>query len=153
MPKQRRSYVSNETPNEVSVKHFQDASVVRLYDFIKRHRDNVSRVRMMMIIQAERERDSVRIWQTYMPKNCKWLVKIKKISNICPKWRQNCQNRVERNLFSLHRVLRLTSYLCLTFLSKAGHCLSPWPGLSSSFRLRSWFNFFFVLQSLNSVKQ
>ena len=55
MPKQRRSYVSNETPNEVSVKHFQDASVVRLYDFIKRHRDNVSRVRMMMIIQAERE--------------------------------------------------------------------------------------------------
>ena len=100
-----------------------------------------------------RERDSVRIWQTYMPKNCKWLVKIKKISNICPKWRQNRQNRVERNLFSLHRVLRLTSYLCLTFLSKAGHCLSPWPGLSSSFRLRSWFNFFFVLQSLNFVKQ
>ena len=57
-------------------------------------------------------------------------------------WRQNYQNRVERNLFSLHRVLRPTSYLYLTFLSKTGHCLSPRPGLSSRFRIRSWFNFF-----------
>ena len=55
MPKQRRSHVSNETPNEISVKRFQDASVVRLHDVIKRRHDSVSRVRMMMIIWEERE--------------------------------------------------------------------------------------------------
>ena len=37
--------VSNETPNDVSEERRQDVSVVRLYDVINEHRDNVSRVR------------------------------------------------------------------------------------------------------------
>ena len=40
----RRRYVSNETPNDVSVERRQDASVVRLYDFLLVCRDDVSRV-------------------------------------------------------------------------------------------------------------
>ena len=41
----RRRYVSNETPNDVSVKRRQDVPVVRLQDVIKERCDNVSRVR------------------------------------------------------------------------------------------------------------
>ena len=135
MPKQRRSYVSNETPNEVSVKHFQDASVVRLYDFIKRHRDNVSRVRMMMIIQAEREIPSESDRRICLKTVNDWLKS--KNKQYLSEMTSKSPKPGGENLFSLHRILRLTSYLCLTFLSKAGHCLSPWPGVSSSFRLRS----------------
>ena len=42
---QRRRYVSNETPNDVSVERRQDISVVRLHDVFKECRDNVSMVR------------------------------------------------------------------------------------------------------------
>ena len=41
----RRSYVSNETPNEVSVERRQEVSVVRLYDILWESRDDVSRGR------------------------------------------------------------------------------------------------------------
>ena len=44
LPQQRGMYVSNETPNDVSVKRRQVVSVVRLQDVIKERRDNVSRV-------------------------------------------------------------------------------------------------------------
>ena len=40
----RRRYVSNETPNDVSVERRQDVSVVRLYDFLLVCCDDVSRV-------------------------------------------------------------------------------------------------------------
>ena len=43
----------------------------------------------------------------------------------------------EKLIFSPQGPETLTSYLCLTFLSKVGHCLSPRPVLSLSFRLRS----------------
>ena len=43
--KQRRRYVSDETPNDVSMERRQDVLVVRLQDVIKKCRDNVSRVR------------------------------------------------------------------------------------------------------------
>ena len=41
----RRSYVSNETPNDVSVERRQDVSVVRLHDILWEHCDDVSRGR------------------------------------------------------------------------------------------------------------
>ena len=41
----RRSYVSNETPNDVSVERRQDVSVVRLHDILLERRDDVSRGR------------------------------------------------------------------------------------------------------------
>ena len=42
---QRRKYVSNETPNDVSVERRQDVSVVRLHDVLLVCRDHVSRGR------------------------------------------------------------------------------------------------------------
>ena len=39
----RRSYVSNETLNEVSVERRQDVSVVRLHDILLERRDDVAR--------------------------------------------------------------------------------------------------------------
>ena len=42
---QRRRYVSNETPNDVSVKYCQDVSVVRLHNVILERCENVSRGR------------------------------------------------------------------------------------------------------------
>ena len=41
----RRSYVSNETPNEVSMERCQDVSVVRLHDILLESRDGISRGR------------------------------------------------------------------------------------------------------------
>ena len=41
----RRMYVSNETPNDVSVEHRQDFSVVRLHDILLECCDEVSRGR------------------------------------------------------------------------------------------------------------
>ena len=41
----RRSYVSNETPNAVSVERRQDVLVVRLHDILLERCDNVSRGR------------------------------------------------------------------------------------------------------------
>ena len=35
----RRRYVSNETPNDVSMERRQDVSVVRLYVLLERHND------------------------------------------------------------------------------------------------------------------
>ena len=40
-----RRYVSNETPNDVSVERRQDVSVVRLHNILLERRDNVSRRR------------------------------------------------------------------------------------------------------------
>ena len=40
---QRRSYVSNETLNDVSMERRQDVSVVRLHDVVLERRDDVSR--------------------------------------------------------------------------------------------------------------
>ena len=40
---QRRRYVSNETPNDVSVKRHQDVPVVRLHNVLLECCDNVSR--------------------------------------------------------------------------------------------------------------
>ena len=45
MSQRRRSYVSNETPNDVSVERRQDVSVVRLHHILLERRDNVSRGR------------------------------------------------------------------------------------------------------------
>ena len=42
-PQRRRRYVSNETPNDVSMKLHQDVSVVRIHDILLECRDNVSR--------------------------------------------------------------------------------------------------------------
>ena len=41
----RRRYVSNETPNDVSMERHQDVSVVRLRDILLERRDDVSRGR------------------------------------------------------------------------------------------------------------
>ena len=41
----RRSYVSNETLNKVSMERHQDVSVVRLHDILLERRDDVSRRR------------------------------------------------------------------------------------------------------------
>ena len=41
----RRSYVSNETPNDVSMEHCQDVSVVRLHNILLERHDDVSRGR------------------------------------------------------------------------------------------------------------
>ena len=45
MAQWRRRYISNEAPNDVSVEHRQDVSVVRLHNFLLKRRDNVSRGR------------------------------------------------------------------------------------------------------------
>ena len=39
----RRRYVSNETPNDVSVERRQDVSVVRLHNILLEGRDDVSK--------------------------------------------------------------------------------------------------------------
>ena len=39
----RRRYVSNETPNDVSVERCQDASLIRLHDVLLERRDDVLR--------------------------------------------------------------------------------------------------------------
>ena len=41
----RRRYISNETPNDISMEHRQDVSVVHLHDVSLEHRDDVSRGR------------------------------------------------------------------------------------------------------------
>ena len=41
----RRRYVSNETPNDVSMEHRQDVSVVRLYDVLLERHSDVSKGR------------------------------------------------------------------------------------------------------------
>ena len=45
MSQRRRSYISNETPNDVLMEHSQDVSVVRLHDIFWERCENVSRGR------------------------------------------------------------------------------------------------------------
>ena len=45
MSQRRRSYVSNETPNDVSVERRQHVLVVRLHDILLERRGDVSRGR------------------------------------------------------------------------------------------------------------
>ena len=42
-PQQRRKYVSNETPNDVSMERRQDVSVIHLHDILLERCDHVSR--------------------------------------------------------------------------------------------------------------
>ena len=44
LSQRRRKYISNETPNEVSVELCQNFSVVRLYNVMKKRLDKVSRI-------------------------------------------------------------------------------------------------------------
>ena len=45
MSQQRRKYISNETPNDVSVERSQDVSVVRLHSVLLKCCDYISRRR------------------------------------------------------------------------------------------------------------
>ena len=100
----RRMYVSNETPNDVSVEHRQDFSVVRLHDILLERCDEVSRGRNNNIpsvrlhyVSNKAQIKHPRTSHCYVTKTSQWDVSltshyyVSTISPVSPKW--NTQQR------------------------------------------------------------
>ena len=79
----RRSYVSNETPNGVSVESGQDVSVVSLHDILLERRDDVSRglknnvpsVRLLDVSKKSQIKHPTTS-QWYVTKTSQWYVSL-----------------------------------------------------------------------------
>ena len=83
MSQQRRSYVSDETPNDVSVEHRQDVSVVRFHNILLERLDDVSRgcnnnvwsVRLLDVsIKSQMKHPTTSQW--YVTKTSQWYVSL-----------------------------------------------------------------------------
>ena len=95
----RRRYVSNETPNDVSVERRQVASVVRLHDVLLEHRDNVLRglnndvpSARLHDVSNKSQMKHPTTSQWYVTKTSQWYVStmshyyVSKTSPVSPKW-------------------------------------------------------------------
>ena len=83
MSQQRRSYISDETPNDVSVEHRQDVSVVRFHNILLERLDDVSRgcnnnvssVRLLDVsIKSQMKHPTTSQW--YVTKTSQWYVSL-----------------------------------------------------------------------------
>ena len=95
----RRRYVSNETPNDVSVERRQVASVVRLHEVLLERRDDVLRGRNNAVpsvrlhdISSKSEMKHPMTSQWYITKTSQWYVSatfhyyVSTKSPVNPKW-------------------------------------------------------------------